>query len=137
MSAGVTQPPVAPQHDPLEAALGDSQVRRGPLEHAHSILGRRLAGRPAIVRSEACAEAMQETLLRALQKRRDYDPAVGTAPGWLHGILNKVLRETARSLQRSPAQAPADPSAWERMAADLAPLAAEMAPDRRRVGKAR
>jgi RNA polymerase sigma-70 factor (ECF subfamily) len=130
MTPAVTQPHAAPPADPVQAALDDPDVRSGLLDHARSILGRWLNDRPAAVRAEAAAEAVQETQLRALQKRHEYDPAVGRARGWLHGIMNKVLSETARSLCRLPAQALEDSAAWEQLAADFSPQAAEAVPDR-------
>jgi RNA polymerase sigma-70 factor (ECF subfamily) len=114
----------------VQAALDDPDVRSGLLDHARAILGRWLADRLAAVRAEAAAEAVQETQLRALQKRHEYDPAVGRVRGWLHGIMNKVLSETARSLCRQPAQALEDSAGWEQLAADLTPQAAEAVPDR-------
>jgi DNA-directed RNA polymerase specialized sigma24 family protein len=81
-------------------------------------------------RSEAVAEAVQAPQLRALQKRGEYDPAGGTVRAWLHGIVTNVLSKTARSLHRLPAQALADPAAWEQLAIDLAPQAAEAVANR-------
>jgi RNA polymerase sigma-70 factor (ECF subfamily) len=130
MTPAVTQAHAAPPADPVQAALDNPDVRSGLLDHAQAVLSRRLADRPAAVRAEAAAEAVQETQLRALQKRREYDPAVACVRGWLHGIMNKVLSEAARSLGRLPAQAPPDAVAWEQLAADLAPQAAEAVPDR-------
>src|SRR5262245_30633127 len=118
MTPAVTQTPVAPPDDPVRSALEDPHVRAGLLEHAQSILGRRLPNRPRAVRSEAAADAVQETHLRALQKRHEYDPA-RPVRAWLHGILNHVLSETARTLLRLPAQELADSAAWERLAVDL------------------
>jgi RNA polymerase sigma-70 factor (ECF subfamily) len=130
MTPAVTQPHTAPPADPVQAALEDSDVRSGLLDHARAVLGRWLAERPAAVRAEAAAEAVQETQLRALQKRCEFDPAVARVRGWLHGIMNNVLFETARSLYRLPAQALQDSAAWEHLAANLAPQAAEDVPDR-------
>lgn len=118
-----------PPNDPVKAALDDSEVRTGLLDHARAVLGRRLAGRPAAIRSDASAEAVQETQLRALQKRHEYNPAVGAVRGWLHGILNKVLSETIRSICVLPAQAAADHAAWERLGTDLRPGAAQSVPN--------
>ncbi|HYT95056.1 MAG TPA: sigma-70 family RNA polymerase sigma factor [Gemmataceae bacterium] len=130
MIPAVTQSHAAAPADPVQAALDDPEVRSGLLDHARAILTRWLGNRPAAVREEAAAEAVQETQLRALQKRPEYDPAVGRIRGWLHGIMNKVLFEIARSLCRQPAQALADSAAWEQLAADLTPQAAEAVPDR-------
>jgi RNA polymerase sigma factor (sigma-70 family) len=130
MTPAVTQSHAAAPAGPVQAALDDPNVRSGLLDHARAILGRWLADRPAAVRAEAAAEAVQETHLRALQKRHEYDQAVGRARAWLHGIMNKVLSETARSLCRLPAQALPNPAAWEQLAADLTPQAAEAVPDR-------
>ncbi len=130
MTSALTQAHAAPPADPVQAALDDPDVRGGLLDHARAVLARRLATRPAAVRDEVAAEAVQETQLRALQKRGEYDPALGCVRGWLHGIMNRVLSETARSLGRQPAQAPPDAAAWEQLAADLTPRAAEAVPDR-------
>jgi RNA polymerase sigma-70 factor (ECF subfamily) len=130
MVPAVTQSHAAPPADPVQAALDDPDVRSGLLDHARAILGRWLASRPAAVREEAVADAVQETQLRALQKRQEYDSSLGRIQAWLHGIVDKVLLEIARSLCRQPAQALADSAAWERLAADLAPHAAEAVPDR-------
>jgi RNA polymerase sigma-70 factor (ECF subfamily) len=121
MTAGATQPHVAVPADPVQAALDDPDVRSGLLVHARATLGQWLSHRPAAVRAEAAADAVQDAQLRALQKRHDYDPAVGSVRGWLHGIMNNVLSETARSLGRQPAQAPEDSAAWEQHAADRGP----------------
>jgi RNA polymerase sigma factor (sigma-70 family) len=130
MTPAVTQPHAAPSADPVPAALEDADVRAGLLGHARTVIGRWLADRPAAVRAEAAAEAVQETQLRALQKRQEYSPEVGSVRAWLHGIMDNVLLETARSLGRQPAQPPERAGAWERLAADLAPDAAEAVPDR-------
>jgi DNA-directed RNA polymerase specialized sigma24 family protein len=76
MIPAVTQAHAAPPADSVQAALDDPDVRSGLLDHAWAVLGRWLADRPAAVRAEAAAEAVQETQLRALQKRHEYDPAV-------------------------------------------------------------
>jgi RNA polymerase sigma-70 factor (ECF subfamily) len=119
MTPAVTTVQDAPPDDPVRAALSDPDVRNGLLEHAAAVLGRWLADRPNAFRAEAAAEAVQETQLRALQRRHEYDPAIGPVRNWLHGILSRVMCETARSLGRLPVQ-PRDPSAWERLAVDLA-----------------
>jgi DNA-directed RNA polymerase specialized sigma24 family protein len=93
------------------------------LNHALATLGRRLAGRPTAHRIDKAREAVQETLLRALQKRHEYDPTRPVGP-WLHGIMAHVLFEATRSLVRAPAQESADADAWERMVVDPAPDAA-------------
>jgi RNA polymerase sigma factor (sigma-70 family) len=129
MTPAVTTPPDAPPDDPVRAALNDIDVHNGLLEHAAATLGRWLVGRPAAVREEASRDAVQETQLRALQRCREYDPSVGPVRNWLHGILARVLCEAARSLHRLPAQEPANPSAWERLAANLV-TPAESVPDR-------
>lgn len=130
MTLAAIQPAAAPPDDLVRAALDEPDVRSGLLDHARAILARRLADRPATVRSEATADAVQETKTRAWQKRHEYDPASGTVWAWLHGIMNNVLFETIRSLRELPAQAPADPAAWERLATDLAPHAANAVLDR-------
>jgi RNA polymerase sigma-70 factor (ECF subfamily) len=130
MTSAVTPPHAAPPADPVPTALEDADVRAGLLGHARAVIGRWLADRPAAVRAEAAAEAVQETQLRALQKRLEYSPGVGSVRAWLHGIMDNVLLETARSLGRQPAQPPERAGAWERLAADLTPDAAEAVPDR-------
>jgi RNA polymerase sigma factor (sigma-70 family) len=128
-------PAVTPSHaglpaDLVRAALEEPDVRRGLLQHAVAVLGQRLAGRPGAVRSEAAVDAAKEIQVRALHKRHEYDLGVGQVRGWLHGLMNKVLAETARTLCRQPVQALEDTTAWEQLAKDLAPQAAEAVPDR-------
>jgi RNA polymerase sigma-70 factor (ECF subfamily) len=130
MTPALPQSAAALPVDPVASALADPEVGRGLLEHALAVLGRRLADRPAVVRSEEAGDAVQDTGLRALQKRDEYAPVVGPVSGWLHGILNKVLCERVRSLIRLPGQAPASRAAWERLAADLATHPADAVPDR-------
>jgi RNA polymerase sigma factor (sigma-70 family) len=123
MKPAVTKP-AAPPDDPVRTALEDNDVRAGLLHHALAILGRRLAGRPAGDRIDRAGEALQETTVRALPKREEYEPTRPVRP-WLHGILMKVLSEMTRALRHSPAQEQADEGARERFAADLARDAAE------------
>jgi len=130
MTPVVPQSHAAPPADPVQAALDDPDVRAGLLDHARVLLTRWLASRPAAVRAEATADAVQEMQLRALQKRCEYDPAIGRVQAWLHGIMTKVLYETARSMGRQPVQALEDSAAWEQLAADLAPPIAEAVPNR-------
>ena len=118
-------PPVAPPDDPVRRALDDIVIRDRLVNHAAAILGRRLAGRPAADRIDKAKEAVQEVYVRALQKRCEYDPTRPVS-AWLHGIMAHVLSETTRSLRRSPAQESADANAWERLAVDLAPDAADI-----------
>ena len=73
--------------------------------------------------------AFQETCARALEKRHDYVPPSPVRP-WLHGIMNLVLCETIRKVRGLPAQEPDDPAAWEELAVDLTPDAAETVPNR-------
>jgi RNA polymerase sigma-70 factor (ECF subfamily) len=129
MTPAVTPTPAAPPADPVQTALSDAAVQQGLRRHAHVILGRWLADRPASVRSEAVADAVQETQLRALQKRTTYDPA-HSVRAWLHGIMTNVLRETARSNHKLPAQEAADPAVWEQLAVDVASLSTEAEADR-------
>jgi len=129
MTPVVTQP-AAPPADPVRIALEDAEVRDGLLAHARAILGRWLASRPAAVRDEVAAEAVQDAQLRAIQKCQGYAPAAGSVPAWLHGILNNVLRETARKLQRQPAQLPANEATWDRLDTEAALPAGEAVPDR-------
>jgi RNA polymerase sigma-70 factor (ECF subfamily) len=130
MTPALRQSHVGSPADPVQAALDDPDVRRGLLDHARALLARWLASRPVAVREEAALEAVQDSGLRALQKRHEYDSTIGPIRGWLHGIMAKVLFEIARSLGRQPAQSPEDSAAWERLAADLRPQAVEAVPDR-------
>jgi RNA polymerase sigma-70 factor (ECF subfamily) len=114
--------------------LEDPDVRTGLLDHARAVLRRLLAGRPPTVRLEAAEEAVQETQLRAIQKRHEYKPGEGSVRPWLHGIMNNALRETTRSFRRQPAQVPEDSAAWERLAADLALPGGESVRDRLALG---
>jgi len=118
MTVTVTQPVAAPPDDPVRMALDDPELRASLVNHALAVLGRHLAGRPAADRADKAKEACQETGVRALQKRHDYDPTRPVSP-WLHGIMNFVLAEAIRSVRRSPAQESADPAAWEQLEADL------------------
>ena len=120
MTPAVTQSHAAAPADPVQAALDDPHVRSGLLDHARAMLARWLANRPGAVRAEAAADAVQETQLRALQKRCEFDPSVRPVRAWLHGIMANVLCEIARAMGRQPAQALDDLAAWEQLAADLA-----------------
>src|ERR1700693_2072266 len=100
MKPAVTHPPAAaPPDDPVRAALDDTALREGLLSHALAVLGRRLCGRPLTDQIEKAKEACQETFVRALQKRHDFNPAWQVRP-WLHGIINNVLFEASRSRRR-------------------------------------
>jgi RNA polymerase sigma factor (sigma-70 family) len=130
MDPAVKQSPAAPPDDPVRQALEeDAALREDLLKQALAILGRRLADRPAADRIDKAKEAFQETCMRALRKRHDYDPARPVRP-WLHGIMNRVLSETTRSLRRSPAQESADGAAWDQLAVDFGPGAADVVADR-------
>jgi RNA polymerase sigma-70 factor (ECF subfamily) len=119
MTPAATQPAAAPPADPVQAALRDPEVRSRLLDHARAVLGRQSVGRPRPFSVQEVDDAVQETELRALNKRGEYDPSAGPVPPWLHGILNNVLREMARSLRGLPVQPPADLAAWERLTADV------------------
>jgi RNA polymerase sigma-70 factor, ECF subfamily len=129
MNPAITQPVAAPPDDPVRSALDDTAVRDGILNHALAILGRRLANRPMTDRIDKAKDAVQETYVRALQKRHDYNPTRPVRP-WLHGIMTNVMSETSRSLRHSPAQESADAAEWERLAVDLTTDAADVVPDR-------
>lgn len=124
MTPALTQPLAAPPNDPVRMALEDPELRDALINHALAELGRSLVGRPATDRMEKAKEACQETYVRALHKRHDYDPTRPVGP-WLHGIMNNILSETIRSLCRAPAQESADVVAWDHLAADLDSDAAE------------
>ncbi len=128
MNPAATQS-AAPPDDPVRMALDDPALRDELLRHALAILGRWLAGRPASDRIDKAEEAFQETYVRALQKRLEYDLTRPVGP-WLHGIMTNVLSETTRSLRRSAAQASREAAEWERFAVDLAPGAADAVPNR-------
>ncbi|OAI53926.1 hypothetical protein AYO44_15610 [Planctomycetaceae bacterium SCGC AG-212-F19] len=128
MTPSGTQP-AAPPNDPVRIALDDSALRDGLLEHALSILGKRLRHRPATHRSDVAMVALQETCVRALEKRLDYIVTLPVRP-WLHGIMNMVLCETIRKTQGLPAQELKDVAAWEGLAIDLTPDVAETVPNR-------
>jgi RNA polymerase sigma factor (sigma-70 family) len=100
------------------------------LMHARAVLGRWLADRPATERSESAREAVNEVTIRALEKRVEYDANAGAVAAWLHGFMNNVLLNTARALRRRPKQPPGDQAAWDRLATELSPAAAETASDR-------
>jgi len=106
--------------DPVRLALADPNVLTELLVHARAFIGLWLADRPIDEREEGAETAVQETARRALQKRAEFDPAVGSPAAWLHGFLVNVLKQTARALRRRPAQAPADPDDWDRITAALA-----------------
>ena len=130
MTPVVKNIPASAPDELVPAALRDPDVQQGLLDHARAVLKRWLADRPAIIRSESVEEAVQNTHLRALQKRQAYDSNAGSVSGWLHGLMNNVLRETIRSLCKMPAQEPEDKAAWERLAIDLTPSAVESVSER-------
>jgi len=111
--------------DPVRKTLDDPEVQQSLADHAIAVLGRSPFGCLVADRQERAKDACQETCLRALQKRRDYDPARPVRP-WLHGIMNHVLSETERSVRRSPTQEPTELAAWEQLAIDLRPNAADI-----------
>jgi RNA polymerase sigma-70 factor (ECF subfamily) len=114
--------------DPVRKALEDPEVQKSLSDHAIAVLGRSPFGCLVADRLERAKDACQETCLRALEKRHDYDPTRPVRP-WLHGIMNHVLSETERSVRRSPTQEPAELAAWEQLAVDLRPNAADLAAD--------
>jgi RNA polymerase sigma-70 factor (ECF subfamily) len=114
----------APPPDLVQAALSDADVQQELRRHAHAMLAQSLPDQPYAIRTELVAEAVQETQVRALQKRHTFDPT-RRVQAWLHGIMNNVLFESIRSYRELPTQAAADPAAWERLAKDLAPPIAE------------
>ncbi len=119
----------APPNDPVRNALDDSALRDGLLTHALAILGRRLRHRTVADRTDVAMVALQETCVRALEKRDQYLPTLPVRP-WLHGIMNLVLCETIRGVRRAPAQELKDAAAWEALAIDLTPDVAETVPNR-------
>jgi RNA polymerase sigma-70 factor (ECF subfamily) len=123
-----TQPSALP-NDPVQTALDDSVLRDGLLKHALVVLGRRLRHRPTSDWQDAAMVALQNTCVRALERRQSYDPTLPVRP-WLHGIMNKVLCETIRGEQSLPSQELSDAAAWEALAIDLTPDVAETVPNR-------
>ncbi len=80
-----------------DAAAWDDLYER----HAASVynfLAHRLHGDAA-----ARDDLFQETLLRAVERLRQYDPTRGTFRGWLCAIALNLLRERGRSLRREAA----------------------------------
>ncbi|MDB5311568.1 MAG: polymerase subunit sigma-70 [Gemmataceae bacterium] len=115
MSASVNNPPsAAPPEDPVRAALDDPVVRVKLLAHARAVFRGQNAD---------AEDAVQEVLTRALARRHTFDPATGSAGGWLFGFAANVFQEMFRAERRRSAQQPADQAAWE-MAA-VAPTAPE------------
>lgn len=111
MSSALSPPTGTPADGPVGRAATDPGVVAELTSHAAARL---LARRPELV-----ADAVQETLKRAVARTADYDPRRGTPAGWLHGILNRVLAEQARAARRQPAQPAADPATWAALAARL------------------
>jgi RNA polymerase sigma-70 factor (ECF subfamily) len=108
MTASVNQPtPTAPPEDSVRAALDDPAVRAKLLAHARAVL----RGHPADV-----ADAVQEVFRRAWDRRHSFDPAIGSAEGWLFGFAALVFREVFRAAGRRPAQEPDDQALWEKLA---------------------
>ena len=122
-SAGSLRP-AAPPDPAVLAALADPDVLDGLRRHAVARLGVLLRDRPAAVRADAAAEAVQKTGHRALGRAGTFDPRQATAAAWLHGVLNLVLHEHCRELRKQPAQASVDPAAWDGLEARVS------APDR-------
>ncbi len=127
MTSATSAPTAAAADDPVRAALADHQLLTDLLIHARAFVGSWLKDRPIDEREEAAETAVQETARCALQKRAEYDPAIGSPAPWLHGILVNVLKQTARALRRRPVQAPANLDDWDRTRAALLPATAEPA----------
>jgi RNA polymerase sigma-70 factor (ECF subfamily) len=125
MGPAATPSVATPPDDPVRKALDDPEAQKSLVDHAIAVLGRSPFGCLVADRQERAKDACQETCLRALQRRSDYDPARPVRP-WLHGIMNHVLSETARSVRRSPIQEPAELAAWEQLAVDLKPNPADI-----------
>jgi RNA polymerase sigma-70 factor (ECF subfamily) len=122
MTPAVPQPATAPPDDPVRAALDDPGLRGELTAHALARLGTWLSDRPAVVRTDAAEEIVQEALRRAWDRRATFDPAAGSSvAGWVHGILNNALSEYCRALRKQPAQLPADPAGWESLAGRMDP----------------
>jgi RNA polymerase sigma-70 factor, ECF subfamily len=118
MIPSVTKPAAAWPHDPVSAAIEDSEVQVRLLKHALAVLRRRLGDRPTTDWLDKARDACQETCKRALQKSAEYNPNF-QVHGWLHGILNYVLAEMIKSHACAPAQESAHPEAWEALTATL------------------
>jgi RNA polymerase sigma factor (sigma-70 family) len=112
MSPTVTPPIAAPPDDPVLAALNEPSLRLELKKHALACFSKHLANRPLALRIEEAEDAVQETLKRALASQCKFDPASGTAAGWIHGIMSKVCLETCRNLRSQPQQSPASLDAF-------------------------
>jgi RNA polymerase sigma-70 factor (ECF subfamily) len=111
--------PASQPDDPVRAAVNAPGVREELRHHALARLGVWLADRPPTARAAEAEDAVQDAVERGLARRSTFDPARGTARGWLHGILDRVVSERCRALRKLPAQPPADPAAWDVVAACL------------------
>jgi RNA polymerase sigma factor (sigma-70 family) len=120
--------PVALPNDPVRTALDDSVLRDRLLNHALALLGKRFRHGPETDWREAAMVAFQDTCVRALEKRHNYNATLPIAP-WLHGVMNLVLCETIRSREKLPVQELSDTAAWEALAIDLTPDVAETVPN--------
>lgn len=103
----------------MHSALDDINVLRRLLAHAHGVLSKCLSGHPYTLRCDLAQEALQESSLRALQKRDGFQQSSGNVAPWLHGIMNNVLFEKVRVLKALAKQEPESSAAWERLARDL------------------
>jgi RNA polymerase sigma factor (sigma-70 family) len=129
MDPVVTQPAAAPPDDPVREALVDTVLREELLKQALAVLGRCLPRPSAADRVDRADEALQETYVRALQRRATFDPTRSVG-AWLHGIMIHVLSELTRPSRRSSGKESLDAGQWEQLAIDLAPAAADAVPNR-------
>jgi RNA polymerase sigma factor (sigma-70 family) len=138
--AAIRAPETAsPPDDPVLAALADPGTEPALHAQALSRLGRWAAGLPAGRREQEAKDIVDQTRLRALERRPSFDPALGDIGAWLHGILMNVLREHCRGLRKLPVQPPADGADWEALeqrlsrsdAGELAELLDRLEPDER------
>ncbi|MEY9875451.1 RNA polymerase sigma factor (sigma-70 family) [Streptacidiphilus sp. MAP12-33] len=120
-----------PDHHAPEALLrrsADDAAAFTPLVEQHSTA---LHGYFARRVPHAADDLLAETWLQAFSARRGFDPALGTARGWLFGVARNVLLLHLRRGSRdtaAPAQETSDP--WQ--AVDQRLDAAALAPQLRR-----
>jgi RNA polymerase sigma-70 factor (ECF subfamily) len=105
----------APPDDPVRAALADPATEPALFAQALSRLNRWLADLPLERRRQEAQDVVDQACLRALEKGRSFDPALGDVGAWLHGLLANVIREHCRKLRKLPAQPPADGAGWDHL----------------------
>jgi len=97
---------------PIEAPHDDFDTWVAPHLPVLSALAAHEVGRAA------ADDVVQETLLRAWQRRETYDPARGSAKVWLVGVLLDRSRRHRMRRRRVPDDLPSEPTAQAPDAAD-------------------